>query len=79
MEDKEFISDLLSGRLGVKMVEGVVMQVAMQIEEISVSGAWKVVSRTIVKVHGVKEAESQASLLQFLEDDKDGSSQEEDS
>lgn len=79
MEDREFISNLLSGRLGVKMVEGVVMHVAMRVEEASLDGAWKVVSRTIMKVHGVKEAESQASLLQFLEDDKDGSGQEENS
>lgn len=79
IEDRKFISDLLSGRLGVKMIEGVVMHVTMRVEEVSLDGAWKVVSRAIVKVHDVKEAESQASLLQFLEDEKDGSGQEENS
>ncbi|WP_333815673.1 hypothetical protein [Tabrizicola sp.] len=79
MEDKKFTSDLLSGRLNVKMVEGVVMAVAMRVDEASTNGVWKVVSRSIEKVHGVKEAESQASLLQFLEDDKNGSDEEEDS
>ncbi|WP_146757583.1 hypothetical protein [Cereibacter johrii] len=71
IEDKRFVRDLLSGKIKIPMIEGVVMDVDIKIVEELDSGAWRVVSRTISAVHSIKEAPEQLSLLQPFDDGDD--------
>ena len=77
--DQKFVAELLSGKKGVRMVEGVYLTVDMKIEEENSGGAWRITSRTIEHVHSVREAPEQASLLPFLIDDEGGDNDEQES
>ncbi len=76
--DQKFVAELLSGKKGVRMVEGVYLNVDMRIEEENSGGTWRITSRTIEHVHSVREAPEQASLLPFFDKDQGGNDDEQD-
>jgi hypothetical protein len=74
--DQKFVSELLSGKIGIRMVEGVFLNVDMKIDEENVEGVWRITSRTVTHVHGVKEAPDQASFFRLLNAEEDGDQDE---
>lgn len=71
IEDHEFVRNLLTGKIGVRMVEGVFLDASLHIEEERRDDVWVIKSRTVKRVFDVREATEQVSLFRVLDNDED--------
>lgn len=73
IEDENFVSDMLSGKLPVPAVEGVYFDADLTITEEFEGGAWVVKNRKVTKVHDVIARPEQKDLLSSVDQQNDGS------
>lgn len=65
--DEKFVTDLLSGKTKVPMVEGLYLLVDLAYEEQMKDGVWNILSRTITRVYNVRGVPQQTSLFPSLD------------
>lgn len=70
LEDRKFVSETLSGKRKLPLVQGVWMRVTMRYDERKSDNAWIVTKRTIEQVHDAWSREPQGSLFEEGNDSK---------